>query len=95
VVTDPELPSTRARAVETGAEHWVQFGAFSGEAAARQRWRDIQRLLPDQSAGRGLRIEQAGGGKTLVRGLAGPFKGPSAARFCAALKARGGDCLVH
>jgi hypothetical protein len=105
VITDPELPSSRPRAPraappragspETGPTHWVQVGAFAGEAAAQQRWRAIQRLLPEQSAGRSLRTEPVGGGKSLVRALAGPFRGPSAGQFCTALKVHGGDCLVR
>ena len=89
-----QVSATRA---ETGAEHWVQVGAFANAAAANHRWREIQRMLPAQSAGRGVKIEPAGrDGKTLVRALAGPFHGDALAQaFCTALKTRGGDCLVR
>lgn len=99
--TAPEIasaePASRKPGAETGAERWVQVGAFVSGAAANQRWREIQRLLPAQSAGRGIRIEPAShDGKTLVRALIGPFHGPAPAQaFCAALKAKGGDCLAR
>jgi len=82
---------------EAGPEHWVQVGAFASPAAASQRWREIQRQLPAQSAGRGVRVEPAGiAGKSLVRALVGPFHGAAPAQaFCAALKLKGGDCLVR
>ena len=80
---------------EAGVVHWVQVGAFTSVAAAEQRWRAIQRMLPAQSAARRLQTERAGRGKTLIRALAGPFHGAEADRFCAALRARGGDCLVR
>jgi hypothetical protein len=107
VVNDPEWPSARPEPAspaplrgvvapqETGANHWVQVGAFAGERAAEQRWRAIQRLLPQQSAGRRLQTEPVGRGKTLVRALVGPFHGAAAGAFCTALKAHGGDCLVR
>jgi len=93
----PAAPALRAPAPPaSGPEHWVQVGAFVNAAAANQRWREIQRLLPAQSAGRALRLEPAGhAGKTLLRALAGPFRGSDAQAFCAALKFRGGDCLVR
>ncbi len=82
---------------EIGPDHWVQVGAFANVGVADARWRAIQKLIPAQSAGRSVRTEPVGrGGKTLVRALVGPFHGPAAARdFCAALKARGGDCMVR
>ena len=79
-----------------GPEHWVQVGAFVNAAAANRRWREIQRLLPAQTADRAIRLEAAGhGGKSLLRALAGPYHGTDAQGFCAALKFRGGDCLVR
>ncbi len=93
----PEIPASHAPRPEAGAEHWVQVGAFVNGAAANLRWREIQRLLPSLSAGRGIRIEPSGHpGKALVRALIGPFHGAAPARaFCLALKAKGGDCLVR
>jgi hypothetical protein len=85
----------RLAAVEAGSEHWVQVGAFAGAAAANHRWREIQRLAPTQSAGRTLRTEPVGAGKTLVRALVGPFRAAAAQAFCTALKAHGGDCIVR
>ena len=88
--------AARAPRTESGAEHWVQVGAFANAAAANARWRSIQKLLPNESAGRGIRTEPAGrGGKSLVRALVGPFHGAAGQGFCTALRARGGDCLVR
>jgi len=97
VSTLAATPATQMARAETGAEHWVQVGAFASGAAANLHWREIQRLLPTQSAGRGIRIEPAGhDGKMLVRALVGPFHGAVPAQaFCIALKAKGGDCLVR
>jgi hypothetical protein len=104
VVTDAEPPAPspapsrplnpRPMAPGSGAKHWVQVGAYASAAAAEQRWRDIQRMLPDQTAGRTLKTEPISG-KVLVRALAGPFAGATAVQFCAALRAQGGDCLVR
>lgn len=91
----PRAAPARAPAVERGPEHWVQVGAFADAAAAKLRWKEIQRMLPAQTTGRTLRVEPAGAGKTLARALAGPFRGASAQTFCTALKAHGGDCLVR
>lgn len=88
-------PPARPVARESGAEHWAQIGAFASPAAAGRRWREIQRLAPTQSTGRGLRTELVGAGKTLVRALVGPFHGVSAHAFCTVIKAHGGDCIVH
>jgi transposase len=88
-------PPRRTAAAETGPAHWVQVGAFTSGAAASQRWREIQRQAPAQSAGRSLRTEPVGAGKTLVRALVGPFRGSSAQVFCTVVKAHGGDCLVR
>lgn len=74
---------------------WVQVGAFANLAAARSRWQVIQRALPTRAAGRTLKTEPVGGGKTLVRALIGPFGAADAQAFCAALRAQGGDCLVR
>jgi SPOR domain len=103
--TTPDPTSTRRDPVsaastpprqETGVEHWVQVGAFANAAAANRKWRDIKRALPTQSAGRSVKIEQAGAGKTLVRAMVGPFHGAAPAQaFCTALKGHGGDCLVR
>ncbi|HEX4180219.1 MAG TPA: SPOR domain-containing protein [Caulobacteraceae bacterium] len=89
-------PAARAAMSSVGPVHWVQVGAFASPAAANAHWREIQRLLPAQSDGRAIRLESAGhDGKTLLRALAGPFHGSDARGFCAALKFRGGDCLVR
>jgi len=91
----PAAAAVRALSGVTGPEHWVQFGAFTNVAAANRRWRAIQKLLPVQTTGRSVKTESVGHGKTLVRALVGPFRGAQALAFCTALKARGGDCLVH
>jgi hypothetical protein len=96
IAPPPRVPPPHAIAASTGPEHWVQVGAFASPGSANQRWREIQRLLPAQSAGRALRFETADrDGKTLLRALAGPFRASDAQAFCAALKYRGGDCLVR
>jgi hypothetical protein len=95
-VNEPPARTVPARtpALESGPEHWVQVGAFADADAAKLRWKAIQRMLPTQTGGRTLRVEPAGA-KTLMRALAGPFKGVAAQAFCTALKAHGGNCLVR
>jgi hypothetical protein len=51
--------------------------------------------MPGLTVGRGFRTEPIAPGRKLLRALAGPFDADDAARFCAAVKARGGDCLVR
>ncbi len=95
----PAPPALRGEAAPrpaaSGPEHWVQVGAFVSPAAANQRWREIQRLLPAQTAGHTIRLEPAGRDGKLLRAIAGPYHGTEAGAFCAALKFRGGDCLVR
>ena len=93
---DPVSAAPTPPRQETGAEHWVQVGAFANAAAANRKWRDIQHALPAQSAGRSVKIEPVGAGKSLVRAMVGPFHGAASAQaFCTALKGHGGDCLVR
>lgn len=96
VVTAPR-PAPAAVIPPPTSTAQVQIGAYSSAALAEDGWSEAAALLPGQMAGKTKRVQAApSGGSTLYRTFVGGFTSrQEAAAFCAALKARGGDCLVR
>lgn len=80
-----------------GGEYLVQISALRTEQAATEAWAKARRSNPDIFEGASMSIEKAdlGAKGIFYRLRAGAFGSrDSAAEFCAALKAEGGDCIV-
>lgn len=74
----------------------VQLGAYETPEITRVIWDQIIRTHQDVLSGRALAVQSTvSGGKTWYRLRVGPFRDSSEARnVCAALQARGQDCIV-
>ncbi len=74
----------------------VQLGAFESPDITRQMWSRIFAAHEDLLTGRALAVQSTvSGGKTWYRLRVGPFGSSAEARnICAALQARGQDCIV-
>lgn len=102
----PETPPATARvqseptyrfAFADGGEYLVQISALRSEEAAAEAWGRARRSNPDIFEGARMSIEKAdlGAKGVFFRLRAGAFGSrDSAAEFCSALKANGGDCIV-
>ncbi len=79
-----------------GAGYRVQFGAFGeGEQAARDAWQALRGQHPDLLGPLAPRVDVVSReGRSLWRLQAGPVSEPRAREICAALAARGVDCIV-
>jgi hypothetical protein len=75
----------------------VQIGAFPSAALAQQGWDETEQIAPDQLAGKRRRIAAVTKGhKTFYRtDVVGFSTRTDAKNFCAALKAKGKDCIVR
>ncbi|MEM7423421.1 MAG: SPOR domain-containing protein [Pseudomonadota bacterium] len=74
----------------------IQLAADPSETAVRDIWRRVSRANSDILRDRALAIQSTiSGGTTYYRLRVGPFRdGTEARAVCAALKARGQDCIV-
>ena len=80
-----------------GGEYLVQISALRSEEAAAEAWGRAKRSNPDIFEGARMSIEKAdlGAKGIFFRLRAGAFGSrDTAAEFCSALKANGGDCIV-
>lgn len=78
------------------AGYRVQFGAFGeGEQAARDAWQGLRGRHPNLLGPLVPRVDVVTReGRSLWRLQAGPVSEPRAREICAALAARGADCIV-
>lgn len=94
----PSKPAPAATATATGfasyGDHVVQIAATSSEATANAEWTKLLKAYPDMLTGGEKFIQQADvNGKTVYRLRVGSFASKAdAATFCAAFKAKGGNC---
>ncbi len=93
------LPAAHASrfAFVSGGDYLVQISALRSEDAATEAWKRARRSNPDIFEGASMSIERAdlGAKGVFYRLRAGAFgTRETAADFCAALKAKGGDCIV-
>ena len=75
----------------------AQVGSETSAALADKAWTDVSRKVPGQMAGKSRKVETFNkNGTVFYRVLVGGFASRAdAAKFCAALKAAGGDCIVR
>lgn len=88
-------PATKGASGFTAhGDHVVQIAATSTEATANSEWTKMLKAYPDLLAGGEKFIQQADvNGKTVYRLRVGSFASKAdAATFCAAFKAKGGNC---
>lgn len=83
-------------AAAQGAGYRIQLGAFGGgEQAARQAWQALRDRHPQWLGELAPRVDVVvRDGRSLWRLQAGPVSEPRARELCAALVARGADCIV-
>ena len=88
-------PDTLARAA-AASRIQVQLGAYETPEMTRRMWQSVLGTHGDLLAGRALSVQSTvSGGKTWYRLRVGPFRdGAEARNICAALQARGQDCIV-
>lgn len=81
-------------AFQAYGDHVVQIAATSSEATATAEWTKLQKAHPDLLVGAERFIQQADvNGRTVYRLRVGSFASKADANaFCAAFKARGGNC---
>ena len=93
--TTPAPTSTGAPGFAVNGDHVVQIAAVSSEATANSEWNKFLKTYPDLLIGGEKSIQQADvNGKTFYRLRVGSFASKSdAVAFCAAFKAKGGNCL--
>lgn len=94
VVANPQLAGFRPAFSSSGK--WVaQIAAAASEAGAQAEWDRRSKAMPEFFAGAEKYIVQADvNGKTVYRLRAGPFAAKADAdAFCAAFKAKGGNCF--
>lgn len=94
-----EMPVQQASrfAFVSGGDYLVQISALRSEEAATEAWKRARRSNPDVFEGASMSIERAdlGARGVFYRLRAGAFASrDTAADFCAALKSKGGDCIV-
>jgi hypothetical protein len=87
-------PATTASGLTAYGDHVVQIAATSSEATANSEWVKLLKAYPDMLTGGQKFIQQADvNGKTVYRLRVGSFASKAdAAAFCAAFKAKGGNC---
>ena len=87
-------PATTASGLTAYGDHVVQIAATSSETTANSEWAKLLKAYPDMLAGGQKLIQQADvNGKTVYRLRVGSFASKAdAATFCAAFKAKGGNC---
>ena len=92
--TATPVPPKSASGFASYGDHVVQIAATSTEAAATNEWTKMLKAYPDLLTGGEKSIQQADvNGKTFYRLRVGSFASKAdAATFCAAFKARGGNC---
>lgn len=97
--TPPPAAATSASAPASksgfaAGNHVVQIAATATEAAANAEWTKLLKAYPDMLTGGEKFIQQADvNGKTVYRLRVGSFASKAdAASFCAAFKAKGGNC---
>ena len=94
----PAQPAPAATTTASGfasyGDHVVQIAATSSEATANAEWTKLLKAYPDMLTGGEKFIQQADvNGKTVYRLRVGSFASKAdAATFCAAFKAKGGNC---
>lgn len=93
---DDTRPAGALIAEAQRAGYRVQLGAFAdGEQAARDAWRALRAHHPELLGRLAPRVDVVmRDGGSLWRLQAGPLSEPRARELCAALAARGADCLV-
>lgn len=79
----------------SGGNHVVQIAASTSQDAATAEWNKLSKAYPDMLAGgERLIVEADVNGKTVYRVRVGSFGSKAdAAAFCAAFKAKGGNCF--
>ena len=87
-------PVVSASGFASYGDHVVQIAATSSEATANSEWAKMLKAYPDMLTGGEKFIQQADvNGKTVYRLRVGSFASKAdAATFCAAFKAKGGNC---
>jgi cell division protein FtsN len=75
----------------------AQVGSESSAALADRAWSDVAHKVPGLMAGKSRKVETfSKDGKTFYRALVGGFASHAdAVKFCTALKAAGGGCIVR
>lgn len=92
----PDTSAETLAAAAAASRIQVQLGAYETPDMTREMWQRIRGSHGDVLAGRALSVQTTvSGGKTWYRLRVGPFRDGSEARnVCAALQARGQDCIV-
>ena len=87
-------PAATTSGFASYGDHVVQIAATSSEATANSEWTKMLKAYPDLLTGGEKFIQQADvNGKTVYRLRVGSFASKAdAATFCAAFKAKGGNC---
>jgi tetratricopeptide (TPR) repeat protein len=81
--------------VVAGGSHWVQLGSYTDAAVAKDGWRKFVGRTPGLKPYRQVTTTATVDGAQVWRVAAAGFASyADAARMCAAVKARGGACLV-
>lgn len=96
VATAPAPAPTAALATATGTSA-VQIGAFSSTAVADREFAAVAARFPQFSQGSAKRVQEvtAANGSTVYRTTFTGLSRERAQAFCAAIRARGSDCLVR
>jgi len=92
--TAVQAPGAYKPAFSAYGDHVVQIAATSSEGAALAEWNKLTKAYPDLLTGGEKFIQQADvNGKTVYRVRVGSFASKAdASQFCAAFKAKGGNC---
>ena len=91
------IAETRALAERAASAPWqIQLGAFREPRVTREQWQLISGTHTDLLQGRALAVQETvSGGETFYRLRVGPFEAErEAANLCAALRARGQQCIT-
>lgn len=94
-VAQPAVSTLKSAA--DGGPGLVQIGAFNSQDLVAKGWSDATRVVAGQMAGKSRKVEPVSvGGKTYYRTYVAGFASKADAKaFCAALKAKGKDCIVR
>lgn len=93
-------PAPAARPATRRTEHAgprVQFGIFSSQAIAAERWGELRRRYRKQLAGRSLSVERqvVRGNVGYVSAIRGFQSRSGALSFCRRMRREGWDCIVR
>lgn len=90
-----EQPKPVAKPVTSGGSTYIQLASVKSEADANKQWAGFKAKNPEL-ANLSLKVQQAdlGAKGIYYRIQAGPLSPENASSACAAIKSRGGSCLV-